>query len=188
MNREHFALLVVLVTASVGLPAAAQSTDEVLGRSGSGSDCACLKEGRWKVQNLEGWMNCTGPINLKRKLKEVKDKGTIWVLEEDCSSLFGEASNKKDEDVLMERVESCRYEGTINGDEDGIKMVIEVTWVLYGDELIKGEMHSNPSLQGMTCEYYRPFEITFDEPLRQDEYAKLRKKMEKKLEKIREKD
>jgi hypothetical protein len=73
-------------------------------------------------------------------------------------------------------------------DKDGIKMVSDVTWVLEGDELIKGEMHSNPSLQGMTCEYYRPFEITFGEALREDEYPKLKKKMEKKLENIRGKD
>ena len=126
MNRQQVALLVVLVMASAGLPALAERTGDVQRKSGSGTDCACPKEGRWKVQNLEGWMNCTGPINLRRKLEKVKDKGTIWVLEEDCSSLFGEASKKKDEDVLMERVEGCRYEGTINGEEDGIKMVIDV--------------------------------------------------------------
>lgn len=187
MSRQRVALLVILVTTSVGLRAAAQQTD-VRGKTGSGPGCACPKEGRWNVQNLEGWMNCTGPINLKRKLEKVKDKGTIWVLDKDCSSLFGEASKKKDEDVVMERVEGCGYEGTINGEEDGIKMVIEVTWTLEGDGFIKGEMHSNPSLQGMACEYYRPFEITFDEALRQDEYPKLKKKMEKKLEKLRGKD
>ena len=187
MNRQRLALLVILVTASVGFPAAAQQRDAPA-KSRSGSDCVCPKEGRWNVQNLEGWMDCTGPLNLKRKLKKVKDRGTIWVLEKDCSSLFGEASKTKDEDVVMERVEGCGYEGTINGDEDGIKMVIAVTWALEGDKFIKGEMHSNPSLQGMTCEYYRPFEITFDEALREDEYAKLKKKMEKKLEKIRGKD
>ena len=49
-------------------------------------------------------------------------------------------------------------------------------------------MHSEPSLQGMMCEYYRPFEITFDEPLGKDEYPKLKKRMEKKLEEIRKKD
>ena len=187
MNRQRVALLVILVTASAGLPAAAQQTD-TLRKSGPGSECVCPKEGRWNAQNLEGWMDCTGPINLKRKLKKVKDRGTIWVLEKDCSSVFGEASKKKDEDVVMERVEGCRYEGRINGEEDGIKMVIEVTWALEGDEFIKGEMHSKPSLQGMTCEYYRPFEITFDEALREDEYAKLKKKMEKKLEQIRGKE
>lgn len=133
-------------------------------------------------------MDCTGPIDLKRKLKEVKDKGTIWVLDQDCSSLFSEASKKKDEDLLVERVDGCGYEGTVNGEEDGIQMVIDITWTLEGDNFIKGEMHSESSLQGMTCEYYRPFEITFDEPLGEDEYADLKKKMEKKLEKIRGKN
>ena len=187
MNRRRVALLVTLVMTSAGLPAAAQQTHAV-GRSGSGSDCVCPKEGRWNAQNLEGWMDCTGPMNLKRKLRKVKDKGTIWVLEKDCSSIFSEASKKKDEDVVMERVEGCGYEGRINGEEDGVKMVIEVAWALEGDEVIKGEMHSKPSLQGMTCEYYRPFKITFDEALREDEYAQLKKKMEKKLDKIRRKE
>ena len=152
MNRQRFALLVILITAPGGLPAQAQQTI-VHGKAGLESDCVCPKEGRWNVQNLEGWMDCTGPINLKRTLDEVKDKGMIWVLEKDCLSLFGEASQKKDEDVVMERVEGCGYEGTINGEEDGIKMVIEVTWALEGDEFIKGEMHSKPSLHGMTCEW-----------------------------------
>jgi len=187
MNWQRRALLVILITTSGGLTAEVQQTI-VRDKAGSESDCACPEEGRWKVQNLEGWMDCTGPINFKRTLDEVKDKGTIWVLEKDCSSLFGEASQKRDEDVLMERVEDCGYEGTINGEEDGVNMVIEVTWELEGDEFIKGEMHSNPSLQGMTCEYWRPFEIRFDQALGEDEYAKLKKKMEKKLEKIRGKD
>ena len=65
MNRQYVAAVVILVTASVGLMAAAQQT-HVRSKSGSGSDCACPKEGRWKVQNLDGWMNCTGPIDLKR--------------------------------------------------------------------------------------------------------------------------
>ena len=184
MNWWRVAPVAILITASVGHSAAAQET-YTLRRSASASDCVCPKEGRWNVQNLEGWMDCTGPINLKRKLKRVKDRGTIWILNEDCSNVFGEASQKKDEDVLMERVADCGYQGSINGEEDGIKMVIEITWALEGEEFIKGEMHSNPSLQGMTCEYYRPFEIAFDEELRDDEYAQLKKKMEKKLAKIR---
>jgi hypothetical protein len=130
-------------------------------------------------------MDCTGPINIKRTLSEVKDKGTIWVLEKDCSSLFGEASKKRDEDVLMEKVETCKYEGRINGEEDGVSMVIDVTWVFENDEFLKGEMHSNPSMQGMTCEYWRPFEIRFDKPIPAGDYEKLKKKMEKKLEKVR---
>ena len=149
MKPLRVALLVILVSAPAVPPATAQQSDGVQRKSAPKSKCACPKEGHWKVQNLEGWMNCTGPINLKRKLEKVKDEGTIWVLEKDCSSLFGEASKKKDEDVLMERAEDCEYEGTINGEEDGINMVIDVTWTPESNELIKGEMHSNPSLQGI---------------------------------------
>jgi hypothetical protein len=184
MYPRYLIITTVLTIASIGLSAESKPTVEIRSESGSESEMVCLKEGRWKVQNLEGWMDCTGPVNFKRKLKEVKDKGTIWILEEDCSRLFGEASGRNDEDVLMKRVESNLFQGTINGEEDGITMVIEVTWELHGDELIKGEMHSNPSLQGMMCEYYRPFTITWDSPIPAKDYEKLKKKMEKKLEKV----
>ena len=150
------------------------------------SACSCPKEGEWKVQNLEGWMNCTGPVNIKRSLKPVKDDGTIWVLgEESCKRLFGEASDKRNEDMLMKQEDACHYKGTINGDENGVAMVINVSWTLDGSEFIKGEMHSKPSLQGMMCEYYRPFEITFDRKIPEEDYEKRKKKMRKKVEKIR---
>ena len=204
MNRYHLACLVIPLMALVGFPAAADEEPREVSEeesrdaakeeardvraSSSETDCACPKEGSWNVQNLEGWMNCTGPFDIKRKIGEVKDKGTVWVVEEDCSSLFGEASRKKDEDIYLERGESCGYDGTINGEEDGVTMSIDVTGSLEGNEFIKGEMHSEPSLQGMMCEYYRPFEISYDEPIPEDEYEKRREKMQKKLEKIRGKD
>ena len=176
----------LLFFAATGFAVAAEETEKPR-ESESPASCTCPKEGDWKVQNLEGWMNCTGPINVKRKMKEVKDEGTIWILgEESCSSLFGEASQKKDEDVIMEKTDACTYSGAINGEEDGVKMVIDVLWTLEGDDLIKGEMHSKPSFQGMFCEYYRPFEITFDKPISEEAYEKRRKKMQKKLDKIRQ--
>ena len=166
----------------IGLPVTAE---EIGARATkSAAQCACPKEGIWKVQNLEGWMDCTGPVNLKQTLKEVKDDGTVWILEEDCSRVFGEASRKKDEDVVMTRNESCGYAGRINGEENGVNMSINVTWTIEGEEFISGEMHAKPSLQGMTCEYFRPFEIKFDESIPSDDYEKRRQKMLKKLEKI----
>jgi hypothetical protein len=147
------------------------------------ASCVCPKEGRWEGQNLEGWMDCTGPVNFKKTLgNEPTDRGTIWILEDDCSSVFGEAEKKKREDMLMHQVEDCSFFGTINGEEDGISMVIEVKWVAESDEFIQGEMHSNPSMQGMFCEYYRPYELTFREPIKEKDYEKARREMEKKLE------
>ena len=148
------------------------------------TSCSCPKEGRWDGQNLEGWMDCTGPVNFRKELgDEPQDKGTIWVLDDDCPSVFGEASKKNREDMLVHKVDDCSFFGTINGEENGIKMVIEVKWVAESDEFIRGEMHSNPSLQGMTCEYYRPYELTFREPIEEKDYEKARVAMEKKLEK-----
>ena len=187
MKHTFLALLTLPLLAMASLATAANG--QVFGRtSETGASCSCPKEGEWKVQNLEGWMNCTGPIDFKRTLGEVKDKGTIWVLDPDCSTVFGEASRKKDEDTLMERDESdaCKFTGNINGDEDGVKMVIEIMWKLTDDDFIEGEMRSNPSLQGMMCEYFRPFEIRYDKPISEDDYDKRKKKMEKKVKKIQD--
>jgi hypothetical protein len=40
---------------------------------------------------------------------------------------------------------------------------------------------------GITCKAYRPFEIAFEEPLSEEEYPELKKRMEKKLEEVRRK-
>jgi hypothetical protein len=187
MHLERVVFLTTLLTACMVMPASAQEALAV-SKSKTDGDCTCPKEGRWKAQNLEGWMNCTGPVNFKRTLEEVKDTGTVWILDDECSEVFGEASKKKDEDILLQMTEDCTFEGTINGDEDGVKMVIDVKWELENDGFIKGEMHSSPSLQGMMCEYYRPYEIYYDEPIPAADYEKLKKKMEEKLEAARKRD
>ena len=41
---------------------------------------------------------------MKRKLKgKGRNDGVIWILDEDCSSIFSDADEKNREDVLMER-------------------------------------------------------------------------------------
>ena len=70
-------LLAAIVTVLVALPIAAQTSD-----SAAGSDCICPKAGLWMVQNLKGKLDCGV---FKRELDEIKDKGTIYILEEDCS-------------------------------------------------------------------------------------------------------
>lgn len=189
-RTEWFTALVIITLAYTTL---AQETDKDVetgerdwSQLDPPSSCICPKEGRWVGQNLEGWMDCTGPVNFKKTLgNEPRDKGTIWIVEDDCGSIFGEAKKKNREDMLVHKVEDCSFFGTINGEEDGISMVIEVKWVAESDEFIRGEMHSNPSMQGMFCEYYRPYELFFEEPIREKDYEKDRGKMEKKLEKAR---
>lgn len=183
MNRKCLCPPLIAMATLLPVSAPAQQTPS---KSPATIDCPCPKEGHWNAQNLEGWMNCTGPVNLKRKLNEVVDKGTIWILDEDCSSLFGEAGNKNDEDILLHRQADCSYSGVVNGEEDGVSMVIDIHWEMQDAGFIKGEMHSEPSLQGMMCEYYRPYELTFEREINEDDYAKLRKKMEKKLAKVRD--
>ena len=152
-----------------------------VGSTGSGIESICLKEGRWNVQNLEGKMDCRGAFAMNRKLKPVKDNGVILVLEEDCSRIFGDSTTKKEEDMLMTRVEGNLFEGTIDGEEEGIDMVIDVIWNIESPERVSGEMSSSTSQMGITCDLFRPFELTFDKALSDAEYQKWEKRIRKKL-------
>lgn len=153
----------------------------VVGSGGSGTEDLCPKEGRWNAQNLEGKMDCRGAFVMNRKLKPVRDNGVILVMEDDCSVLFGDSTTKKEEDALMTRVGGNLYKGTIGGEEEGIEMVIEVFWTIVSRERITGEMTSSTSQMGMTCDLYRPFEMTFDEALSEGEYQKWEKRIRKKM-------
>ncbi len=153
--------------------------DAVVARSGV--DCICPKEGRWNAQNLEGSMDCKGAFVMNRKFKPVRDNGIILVMEEDCSSLFGDSTTKKEADALMTRVDGCGYKGTFESEEEGVDMVIDVIWTIESPERITGEMTSSTSQMGITCDLYRPFELTFDKALSDDEYEKWEKRIREKM-------
>lgn len=149
------------------------------------SACLCPREGRWNAQNLEGKMECSGAFSISRKLKPVKDNGVIFVMEEDCSRVFGDSMTKKEEDTLMIRDDDCTFRGVIEGEEEGVSMVIDLTWVVEDPESIKGEMSADDAQMGvMTCDLYRPYELTYDRPLTEAEYQKWRQRVEKKVEEL----
>lgn len=178
--------LLAFATLGSAMFACSVAAQQPSGGSRAGSQCICPKEGRWNVQNHEGHMKCSGPVTVKKKLKPEKDKGTIWVIDEGCVELFGEAPRKKEDDMLMERTKDCDYEGLVHDEEESVDMVIDVTWTFENDSFLTGEMSSTTTHMGMTCEYYRTFEIAFDETLRADEYRRSREKMLDKLEHVRE--
>lgn len=152
-----------------------------VGIARSGVECICPKEGRWNAQNLKGSMDCRGAFVLNRKLKPVKDNGIILVMEDDCSQLFGDSTTQKEADALMTRIDDCSYKGTFESEEEDVDMVIDVVWTIESPERITGEMSSTHSQMGITCDYYRPFELTFDEPLGDAEYRKWEQRIRKKM-------
>lgn len=161
------------------------SKRDVRSAGGSGVECICPREGRWNAQNLEGKMDCKGAFVLNRKLEPVRDNGVILVMEDDCSRLFGDSTTKKEEDVLMTRVDGCGYRGTIEGTEEGIDMVIDVIWTVESQERITGEMTSSTSQMGITCDLYRSFDLTFDKELGEDEHRKWEQRITKKMNQVK---
>jgi len=153
----------------------------------SQSACTCPRAGVWRVKNLEGWMECN-VFGMKRKLKgSDKNDGAIWILNDDCSSIFSEAYEKEREDVLMDRGRDCLFFGTAPGKEEGAEVIFDGAYKVESEEFITGEYYMDMSGMGADCNGYRPFEIKFLEPLREKDYAKLEKKMQKELKKAREK-
>ena len=151
------------------------------------SACVCPRPGVWRVTNLDGWMECN-VLGIKRKLKGAgRNDGAIWILSDDCSSIFSEAYEKGREDVIMDRGRDCLFFGVAPGEEDGAEVILDGAYKLENEELITGEYHMEMSGMGADCTGYRPFEIEFVEPLSEKDRARLEKKMQEQLEEAREK-
>lgn len=152
----------------------------------SQATCACPRAGVWRVKNLDGWMACN-VLGLKRTLKGAdKNDGAIWILNDDCSTIFSEAYEKEREDVIMDRGRECLFFGTAPGEEEGAKVIFDGAYKVENEKFITGEYYMEMSAAGADCEGFRPFEIEFLKPLDEKEYPKLEAKMQKELEKARQ--
>ena len=146
------------------------------------SSCACPKPGVWRVTNQDGWMECN-VLGIKRKLKGAdKNDGAIWILDDDCSTIFSEAYKKDHDDVLSERGRECLFFAVVPGEEDGADALFDIAYKLETEESISGESYLEMSGGGMSCSGFRPFKIDYLEPLSEKKFAKLEKKMQEKLE------
>ena len=151
------------------------------------SACACPRAGVWRVTNLDGWMECN-MMGIKRKLTGADpNDGAIWILTDDCSTIFSEAYEKDREDVIMDVGRECMFFGVAPGEESGAEALFDGAYKLENEEFIVGEYYMEMSGSGVSCSGYRPFEIEFIEPLSERDYDKLKKKMQKQLDDAREK-
>ena len=153
--------------------------------SASQSECKCPKAGVWRVTNKEGWMECS-VLGIRRTDKRAdRNDGAIWILNDDCSTIFSEAYEKQREDVLMDRGRDCLFFGTAPGEEDGAQVIFDGAYKVETEELITGEYYMEMSSAGINCTGYSPFQIDFLRPLSEKDYAKLEKTMQKELTKAR---
>ena len=130
-------------------------------------------------------MECA-PFGVKRKDSRAdKNDGAIWILNDDCSTIFSEAYEKQREDVLMDRGRDCLFFGTAPGEKDGVGVIFDGAYKVETEEFITGEYHMEMSSMGIDCTGYTPFQIEFLEPLKEKDYAKLEKKMQTELEQAR---
>ena len=125
-------------------------------------------------------------FGIKRKDKrEDKNDGAIWILNDDCSTIFSEAYEKQREDVIMDRGRDCLFFGIAPGEEDGAEVIFDGAYKVETEEFITGEYHMEMSAWEWNARAISPFEIEFVKPLSEKDYAKLEKTMQKELEKAR---
>lgn len=125
-------------------------------------------------------------LGIKRKDKRADiNDGAIWILNDDCSTIFSEAYEKHREDVIMDRGRDCLFFGVAPGEEDGAEVIFDGAYKVETEEFITGEYYMDMSVTGMQCTGYGPFQIDFLEPLSEKDYAKLEEKMQEELEKAR---
>ena len=130
-------------------------------------------------------MECE-PFGIKRKDKRAdKNDGAIWILNDDCSTIFSEAYEKQREDVLMDRGRDCLFFGAAPGEEDGAEVIFDGPYKVETEEFITGEYHLEMSSAAINCTGYTPFQIDFLRPLSEKDYAKLETSMQKELDKAR---
>ena len=123
-------------------------------------DCICPKEGPWNVNNLPGEMVCTGSFSMTTPLAPNRGAGTFKI-EDDCKTIIASGLSEDEATLVMHRNNSCGYQGTVGGSQDGIPMTIEFNWSVTSDKEIEGSLHSMVSQQGMTCIMSRDFELDF---------------------------
>lgn len=146
--------------------------------------CICPRPGIWEVTNREGWMECS-MLGFKRKLKaKSRNEGAIWILNDDCSTIFSESYEREREDVLMDRGRECLFFGFSPGEEEGAEVLFDAAYRVESEVLISGEFYLDMSGMGNDCEGYRPFEAKFIEPLSEEDYARLESKMKPKVETV----
>ena len=120
------------------------------------------KAGPWSAMNFLGEMVCKGIVNLNLPLKPVSDSGTIEV-RNGGQTLFGDGFSDDTEDITMKSVPGLigRYSGVVAGSPGGVPMSIDYYWQVVNDEWIIGYLTSHVDTQGMTCNMFRTYELTY---------------------------
>jgi hypothetical protein len=139
------------------IPDKTVTCDFVLTKAG---DCICPQEGTWNANNLPGQMICSGSFNMTVPLTPDRGTGTLKI-EEGCKTIVASGLSEDEATLVMHRNESCGYQGTVGGSQDGIPMNIEFTWSVLNDKKISGSLHSAVNQQGATCVMDRDYELDF---------------------------
>jgi hypothetical protein len=130
-------------------------------------------------------MECSA-LGIRQPLRGAdRNDGAIWILDDNCSTIFSEAYEKDSEDVIMTRGRECLFFGTAPGEEEGAEVIFDGAYRLENSQFITGEFYLEMTGAGLDCSGYRPFEINFLEPLDEDDYAELEETMQEQLDEAR---
>lgn len=126
----------------------------------AGSDTV-PKAGPWSITHFAGQMNC-GVINLaipasppESGILEVLDGGQTLIGSGLRDALGATITMTADPEIMG------RYAGAFQGEEQGIPITINYFWQVLTDEFMVGYLSSEFTSEGVACQIYRAYEMTY---------------------------
>lgn len=125
--------------------------------------CVCPNAGSWRVTNNPGSMVCTGAVSMTMPLAPSRSRGTLEI-RDGCETIIASGMSEDEETIVMHLQDDCGYRGSVGGAYERIPMVIDFSWTVVDSETITGDLHSEVSEQGMTCNMNRTYQLEYSGP------------------------
>jgi hypothetical protein len=118
------------------------------------------KAGPWSVVNYAGRMTC-GAFTLDIPASP-PESGSLEVLD-GGQTLIGSGLQEDEASITMSAHPEItgRYTGAFEGTEQGVPVTINYFWQLVTDEHIVGFLTASVTSEGVSCEVYRSYELTY---------------------------
>ncbi|MFN2183651.1 MAG: hypothetical protein ACK2UU_06660 [Anaerolineae bacterium] len=121
---------------------------------------AAPKPGPWSVVHYAGSMAC-GAMTLD--IPASPPESGILEVRDDGQTVIGTGLQEDQSSITMRAAPEIvgRYTGAFEGTEQGVPVTIDHFWQMVTDEHIVGFLTASVTSQGVTCEVYRPYEMTY---------------------------
>jgi hypothetical protein len=121
---------------------------------------AVPKAGPWSAVNMAGQMACEG---MSLEIPASPPEAGILEVLDGGRTLIGTGLQGDQASITLQADPEIRgrYRGAVEGMEQGVPVTIHYYWQVVTDEYIVGFLTASMTSEGMTCDVYRPYELTY---------------------------